>query len=228
MEFVLISSGSFMMGSAQSLDHATAPNETPRHRVTISSPFFLGKYEVTQAQWESVMGINPSEFKGLDNPVESVSWDDAQIFIRRLNKMEGHGRYRLPTEAEWEYAARAGSISVYSFGDDARQLPLYGWYDANSSRSTHPVGKKKPNGWGLFDVHGNVWEWVNDKVDVSGNPYSIDPVKDPVGQPSGSSRFIRGGGWTKHAGWCRSADRGSSFHKDRSNAIGIRLALNPE
>jgi formylglycine-generating enzyme required for sulfatase activity len=200
----------------------------PSHHVTISKPFFLGKFEVTQKQWESVMGINPSEFKGQNNPVENVSWDDAQIFIRRLNKMEGHGRYRLPTEAEWEYAARAGSTGAYSFGDDDRQLWRYAWYNANSSHSTHPVGQKKPNGWGLFDMHGNVLEWVNDRLDVAGSSYSIDPVTDPVGQPSGSFRFTRGGNWTQDAGWCRSASRIGQFQKNRSKAIGFRLALSPE
>jgi formylglycine-generating enzyme required for sulfatase activity len=156
MEFVLIPSGSFMMGADKNFEDAS-DDETPRHRVTISQPFYLGKYEVTQGEWAEVMGSNLSRFKGRSNPVENVSWDDAIEFIRRLNQKEGHCRYRLPAEAEWEYAARAGSASTYSFGDDAGQLGRYAWYGGNSGDSTHPVGQKEPNAWGLYDIHGNVW-----------------------------------------------------------------------
>ena len=155
MEFMLIPAGTFMMGSEKGY-----ADEKPQHRVTISRPFYLGKYEVTQAQWEAVMGNNPSRFDGRNNPVEQVSWEDVRVFIARLNAHEGHTRYRLPTEAEWEYAARAGSTSAYSFGDDAARLGQYAWYGDNSGKTTHPVGQKLPNAWGLHDMHGNVWEWV--------------------------------------------------------------------
>ncbi len=116
----------------------------------------MGKYEVTQKQWHEVMGTNPSTFKGDDLPVESVSWNDVQKFIKKLNKKENTNKYRLPSEAEWEYAARAGTTTRYSFGDDARKLRNYAWYYANSNFETHPVGEKKPNTWGLYDMHGNV------------------------------------------------------------------------
>jgi formylglycine-generating enzyme required for sulfatase activity len=160
MEFVLIPAGSFTMGDdGESADD----DEKPRHRVTISQPFYLGKYEVTQMQWAVVMGNNPSRFKELSNPVENVSWNDVQEFIRRLNQMLlGARKYRLPTEAEWEYAARAGTTSAYSFGDDAGNLYRYAWYKGNSEDKTHPVGQRDPNAWGLHDMHGNVWEWVED------------------------------------------------------------------
>jgi formylglycine-generating enzyme required for sulfatase activity len=146
------------MGANKNFEDAS-DDETPQHRVSISKPFYLGKYEVTQAQWEAAMGSNPSEFKGRDNPVELVSWEDAQEFISRLNRKEGHSSYRLPTEAEWEYAARAGSISAYNFGDDSGQLQSYAWYgEEHNAGSTHPVGQKQPNALGLYDMHGNVGE----------------------------------------------------------------------
>ncbi|MCL2122613.1 MAG: formylglycine-generating enzyme family protein, partial [Desulfovibrionaceae bacterium] len=157
IKFVLIPAGSFLMGS-----DARALNEKPPHRVHISKPFYLGKFEVTQEQWQAVMGNNPSRFKGPDNPVEGVSWEDVREFIQRLNEKEGHRRYRLPTEAEWEYAARGGTSSRWSFGDDAGLLDQYAWYKDNSEDTTHPVGQKKSNPWGLHDMHGNVFEWVQD------------------------------------------------------------------
>ena len=161
MEFVLIPSGSFVMGR-DPLFEEDRDDELPQHKVNISKPFYLGKYQVTQAQWVAVMEDNPSGFKGPANPVEQVSWNDAQEFIKRLNVKEGHNRYRLPTEAEWEYAARAGADTVYFFGNDENILPVYAWFIDNSRKTPHPVGKKRPNAWGLYDVHGNVWEWVQD------------------------------------------------------------------
>jgi formylglycine-generating enzyme required for sulfatase activity len=158
MQFVLIPAGEFMMGSNDGRN-----DEQPVHRVCLTKPFYLGKYEVTQGEWKKVMGNNLSQHKGDPRrPVENVAWDDVQGFINRLNARESGARYRLPTEAEWEYAARAGSISVYSFGDDARQLGAYAWYGDNASSTTHPVGQKLSNAWGLYDMHGNVWEWVQD------------------------------------------------------------------
>ena len=128
----------------------------------ITKPFYLGKYLVTQEQWQAVMGNNPSHFKGPKNPVEQVSWDDCQEFLDKLNAKVRHatgGGFQLPTEAQWEYACRAGSTTRYCFGDDESQLGEYAWYNANSESKTHPVGEKKPNAWGLYDMHGNVWEW---------------------------------------------------------------------
>ena len=150
MEFVLIPAGEFEMGSPSS-ETGRSDNEGPVHRVTISQTFYLGKYEVTQEQWEAVMGSNPSYFFrcGSTCPVEQVSWEDVQGFIEELNQREGVGRYRLPTEAEWEYAARAGTQTAYHFGNAGNRLGLYGWYDDNSGGRPHPVGGKRPNAWGL-------------------------------------------------------------------------------
>ena len=196
MEFVLIPTGTFMMGSPDS-DATAYDDEKPAHRVTISQPFYLGTYAVTQEQWEAVMKTNPSRFTGDRNrPVERVFWEDTQQCIQRLNTQEGRARYRLPTEAEWEYACRAGSQTAYSFGDDPLQLDQYGWYVDNSGDQTHPVGQRKPNAWGLYDMHGNVWEWVQDW----NGAYAPGPVTDPRGPSSGSRRVLRGGSWNYGAG----------------------------
>ena len=157
LEMVLIPAGEFLMGSPDS-DKDAFPFEKPQHRVRITKPFYLGKYQVTQEQWEAVMGSNPSNFKGLKNPVETVSWEDCQKFLDKLNAKVGskHGKFVLPTEAQWEYASRAGSTTRYYFGDDEKQLGEYAWYLPNSGSKTHPVGEKKPNAWGLYDMHGNL------------------------------------------------------------------------
>jgi formylglycine-generating enzyme required for sulfatase activity len=156
LDLVLIQPGSFTMGD----DGGDGSAEKPAHKVTISKPFYLGKYEVTQDQWEAVMGANPSYFKGPENPVEDVSWDDCQKFLKKLNeRLPGTGgTVRLPTEAEWEYACRAGTTTKYSFGDTRSDLGEYAWYGGNSHNKNHPVGEKKPNAWGLYDIHGNVCE----------------------------------------------------------------------
>ena len=187
------------MGSANGAD-----DERPVHTVRISKPFYLGIHEVTQGQWETVMGNNPSQFKGDANrPVETVSWEEVQKFIDKLNTREGGTKYRLPTEAEWEYAARAGSTTAYSFGDDSSQLGKYAWCGDNAGNTTYPVGKLQPNAWGLYDMHGNVWEWVQDWY----GKYAAETVTDPQGPASGSARVIRGGSWSNGAGNCRSAYR---------------------
>jgi formylglycine-generating enzyme required for sulfatase activity len=216
MQFVLIPAGEFLMGSN---DREADDDEKPVHRVRISRPYYLGIYEVTQAEWEAVMGQNPSRFKGRDRPVEQVSWDDVQAFIQRLNAREGHSKYRLPTEAEWEYAARAGTTTAYSFGDEARQLGAYAWYDDNAGGQTHAVGGKRPNGWSLYDMHGNVWEWVQDWYGT----YPAGAVTDPQGPSSGSYRVVRGGGGLGGAGCCRSASRGNYAPGDRNGDLGFRL-----
>jgi formylglycine-generating enzyme required for sulfatase activity len=226
MEFVLISAGSFMMGSDKEKCLYVFGDETPQHRVTISKPFYLGKYAVTQAQWKVVMGNKPSHFAGRDNPVENVSWYDAQEFIKRLNAQEGHNRNRLPTEAEWEYAARAGTASAYFFGDDADSLESYAWYDKNSVRTSHPVGQKEANAWGLYDMHGNVREWVQDWYERW--YYSVSPGCDPECPTIGSARVLRGGSWDYGARSCRSANRDHDTPDLRSFNLGFRLALSPE
>ncbi|MDR1241174.1 MAG: formylglycine-generating enzyme family protein [Deltaproteobacteria bacterium] len=226
MEFVLIPAGSFMMGTDKNVEDA-ADNETPQHRVYISKPFYLGKHEVTQAQWETIMGDNPSRFQGRSNPVEQVSWDDAQEFVRRLNQREGHARFRLPTEAEWEYAARAETTTAYSFGDGTDNLGRYAWYGDNSSGKPHPVGQKEPNAWGLYDIHGNVWEWVQDRFGE--RYYAISPASDPGGPSDGPPLHVfRGGSWHNPAKFCRSADRNYYTPYFRSELLGFRLALSPE
>ncbi len=173
MDFVWIPAGEFDMGSnANESDmydgekpvggRVYYPEAKPVHRVKISLAFYMGKYEVTQKQWNVVMRKNPSYFKGDNLPVEEVSWKDVQEFITKLNQREATYKYRLPTEAEWEYAARAGTTTSFSFGDDESKIGDYAWFDANSGGTTHEVGQKKPNPWGLYDMHGNVWEWIED------------------------------------------------------------------
>ena len=221
MEFVPIPAGTFQMGCSE--EQQCFPWEKPRHEVTLSRPFYLGKHEVTQAQWAAVMGSNPSEFKGENRPVENVSWDDVQLFIGKLNAQEGHNRYRLPTEAEWEYAARAGSATTYGFGDDPGQLGNHAWYKDNAGNQTHPVGQKQPNAWGLFDMHGNVWEWVRDWME----DYKAGAVTDPQGPGTGDSRVLRGGSWLDDAGVCQTATRFSTTPRSRFGRIGFRLVLDP-
>jgi formylglycine-generating enzyme required for sulfatase activity len=190
MEFVLIPAGSFLMGDEKGLDW-----EKPVHKVTITKPFYLGKYEVTQEQWQAVMGNNPSYFKGPKNPVEMVSWYGCHAFRAKLNEKFSSGgvKFGLPTEAQWEYACRAGTTTRYSFGDDPAKLDDYAWWSENAKDTTHPVGQKKPNAWGLCDMHGNVWERC---VDWFGEDYyAKSPAEDPVGPDSGASRVLRGGSW---------------------------------
>lgn len=223
IEFVLIEPGTFQMGSP-----ATEPgwddSEGPVHTVTISKPFYLGKYEVTQEQWQVVMGDNPSYFSdcGTTCPVESVSWEDVQGFIEELNLREGVQLYRLPTEAEWEYAARGGTQTAYSFGAGAGRLRFYGWYGGNSERRTHPVGEKRPNAFGLYDIHGNVWEWVRDcwNENYAGAP------SDGRAWESGdcSLRVLRGGSAGSYPRGLRSADRELNSADGRRGGRGFRLA----
>ena len=195
MQFVLISAGEFEMGSNDGQD-----DEHPVHTVRISQSFYLGKYPVTQGQWEAVMDNNPSRFKGgwfkrgdPNRPVERVHWNNVQAFLQRLIAIEKGAVYRLPTEAEWEYAARAGSTGDYCFGNYMSQLSEYAWYRENSGEQTHPVGQLMPNLWGVYDMHGNVGEWVQDwyREDY----YQQSPAKDPQGPDTGEVRVVRGGGF---------------------------------
>ena len=169
------------------------------------------------------MGDNPSRFKGDTMPVEHVSWEDAQKFIERLNAKEGGPKYRLPTEAEWENAARAGTTTAYSFGDNASQLGEYAWFSENSVSTMHPVGQKKPNPWGLYDMHGNVWEWVHDWYSGDAYKASTSTAVDPKGPSTGSSRVYRGGGWYLDAVFCRSADRRNDAPGRHVINLGLRL-----
>ena len=224
IEFVWIPTGEFRMGSTSR--HA-GNDEKALTRVRISKGFWLGKYEVTQSQWETVMGSNPSGFKdcGGNCPIEQVSWHDVQEFVSKLNGGSGGRRYRLPTEAEWEYAARAGTTKdTYAgdirklFGNDP-VLNRIAWYNKNSGNRTRPVGRKAPNAWGLHDMLGNVWEWVEDWY----GDYPGGAVVDPNGPRSGSYRVLRGGGWDFIAGNCRSANRDRYSPGNRANDLGFRL-----
>lgn len=219
-EMVVIPAGSFQMGADKNFEEAS-DNEGPVRRVEIKS-FLMGKYEVTQTEWVAVMGDNPSRFKGRMRPVENVSWNDAQEFIRRLNAKTGK-EYRLPSEAEWEYAARAGSQSAWSFGDDEGQLGNHAWYDGNSGNETHPVGQLQANKFGLFDMHGNVWEWVQDCWNDSYRGAPTDGSAWTSGC-SGDYRVLRGGSWYSIAWSTRAASRYYGSPGVRSNYDGFRLA----
>jgi formylglycine-generating enzyme required for sulfatase activity len=217
IELVRIPAGEFMMGS-----DSDRPDEKPAHKVVISKPFYLGKYEVTQAQCLDVMGTNPSHFKGDPNrPVERVSWKMVQEFVSKLNAREGHNLYRLPTEAEWEYAARAGSTTKYYFGDDDALLEQYAWYNKNDKGTSHPVGQLKPNAWGLYDMMGDVWEWVQDWR----GPYAAGQQGDPQGPASGNARGYRGGGWGYPSVRCRVAFRSYDSPDYVYGTHGFRLAM---
>jgi formylglycine-generating enzyme required for sulfatase activity len=226
LQMVLIPAGTFLMGSPVGEAHRSG-DEGPQHRVRITKPFHLGVHEVTQAQYDRTMGTNPSHFKGPQHPVETVSWDDAGSFCAKLSalsKEKAAGRvYRLPTEAEWEYACRADSTTPYSFGDDRDAMGDHAWFGDNASSTTHPVGEKRPNGWGLYDMHGNVWEWCEDWF----GEYTKSPVDDPVGLATGSARGIRGGCWLGAAKDCRTADRLSHQPDSRYFFLGFRVATVP-
>jgi formylglycine-generating enzyme required for sulfatase activity len=203
LEMVSLPAGQFLMGSPDS-DPDARDNEKPQHQVQVNS-FAIGKYPVTQAQYQAVMGTNPSRFKNnRQNPVEQVSWNDAQAFCQKLSQITGK-TYRLPTEAEWEYACRAGTTTRFYFGDDANQSGNYAWYDRNSQDKTHPVGQKKPNAWGLYDMSGNVWEWCED--DWHDN--YIGAPKDGSAWPINNDNrsLLRGGSWYFNRYSCRSAYR---------------------
>ncbi len=199
IEFVPIPAGSFMMGCSPG-DGECDDREKPAHTVRITKPFEMAKYETTQAQWEAVMGSNPSNLKGANRPVEQVSWNNVQEFLRRMNERNDGYRYRLPTEAEWEYAARAGSTGS-RYGD----LDEIAWYDGNSGSQTHEVGGKKPNAWGLYDMLGNVLECVADWGDAS--YYGHSPEADPMGPTNGYDKVLRGGSWNDVARYTRVSDR---------------------
>lgn len=221
IKFVKIEAGCFDMGGDASFKE-TRRAELPLHPVCIAQGFYLGQTEVTQAQWNKLMGNNPSKFTVNSHPVEQVTWEDAQAFVQRLNAQVGKSVYRLPTEAEWEYAARAGSEAAYAFGDNPKNLAKYAWYgNEGYGGRTSPVGLKEPNAWGLYDMHGNVWEWVQDWF--GDTYYASSPKHDPKGPESGKFRVYRGGSWISNAMLLRVATRFSGMPNSRSRDIGFRL-----
>jgi formylglycine-generating enzyme required for sulfatase activity len=222
---VTIPAGRFLMGSSQG-----NVNELPVHEVTISRPFAIASTEVTQSQWKEVMGTEPwkgksSVTEGSDYPATYISWEDATEFCRRLSARREElaaGRvYRLPTEAEWEYACRASRNTEYHFGNGALMLENFAWYASNTGQSPEPVGKKEPNAWGMYDMHGNVWEWCSDWY----GEYPRSAVVDPAVLNDGSNRVYRGGSWDFNAAFCRSASRNFSTPDYRSYILGFRVAL---
>jgi formylglycine-generating enzyme required for sulfatase activity len=251
MKLVLIPPGEFMMGSPKELieeelgTHSEGwytkylPSEGPRHRVRITRAFWLGAYDVTQEEYERVMGANPSEFSASGNgkdkvagrdtkhhPVEMVSWEDTTEFCVRLSNLPEEKaagrRYRLPTEAQWEYACRAGTTTRWYCGDDEAALDECAWYHKNSGDMTQPVGQKRPNGWGLYDMHGNVWQWCADWHGA--DYYAKSSADDPSGPPEGSHHANRGGSW-RHPPWqCRSAIR-HDLPGSRHGSLGFRVSL---
>jgi formylglycine-generating enzyme required for sulfatase activity len=219
MEFVSVKGGCYQMGSTTG-----GTEEKPVHQVCLSD-FHMGKYEVTQGQWEKVMGSNPSHFKqcGPECPVETVFWNDAQEFIKKLNSGSGK-QYRLPTEAEWEYAARSGGKDEKWAGtSDETILGKYAWYDNNSGKTTHKAGLKKANGLGLHDMSGNVWEWCQDWY--SDSYYDDSPKNNPSGPANGELRVMRGGSWNSYGSVARAAFRGRFDPGGRSFNVGFRLVL---
>ncbi len=220
IDMVQIPSGSFTMGSDKNND------EKPPHTVYIRS-FLMGRTEVTQKQWLEVMGSNPSSFSacGLECPVENVSWDEVQQFISKLNQKTGQ-KYRLPSEAEWEYAARAGTNTEWSFGNDESKLGNYAWYSAYSGSKTQAVGQKVPNAFGLYDMHGNVWEWTQDCWHGSYSGAPTDGSAWATGC-AGNFRVLRGGSWINFPANLRSAVRGRSYPDNRIYFYGFRLARTP-
>jgi formylglycine-generating enzyme required for sulfatase activity len=248
MKLKLIPAGDFLMGSAKSpqelvrlfnLDERDATyfaGEQPQHRVRITKPFYLGLTEVTQGQWESVMGTRPwsgeSRVKvGTDYPATYMTWEDAAAFCRKLSDKEGR-KYRPPTEAEWEYACRAGTTKAFHFGDGPSGLDEYAWWggfrgagNCREEKYPHRVGQRRTNTWGLYDMHGNVWEWCTDWYDE--DYYGKSPNADPTGPATGSNRVIRGGAWASEAMYCRSALRDKDAPDFRGLDLGFRVALVP-
>lgn len=235
LEFAQIEPGTYQRGSP--LEEVGRQPDEAQHTVHLTEGFEIGRTQVTQALWYSVMGTNPSRFRyprhsdgdfvhlehyklNLNHPVENVNWDDVQDFIRRLNALDPSYTYRLPTEAEWEYAARAGTDTAYPHGNDPASLDTHAWHGRNSDGRTHAVATRHPNPQGLFDVGGNVWEWTQDLWHAT---YPSGEVTNPTGPTSGSPRVIRGGGWYSDPEQVRSAARGLDPPSDRGGNLGFRL-----
>lgn len=229
MKLQFIEHGKFIMGVPRDEYGRLDDDELPQHEVTLSQSYYIGVHEVTQAQYEAVMAANPSHFRNsaVSNrlPVENVTWHQAQEFCKRLSarpEEKSNGRvYRLPTEAEWEMACRAGSTTAYSFGDDRRELSNYAWYSENSSEHTHPVGSKRPNKFGLYDMHGNVGEWCSNWL----GQYPNHSVVDPVGPSSGKFKVSRGLSFNHWAVHNRSGNRSEHLPEVASWTVGFRVVL---
>ena len=250
MTLVRIEPGSFQMGTTkEQIDQLLRlfpdskrewfDDEQPQHPVKITRPFFLGTHPVTQGQYQAIMGSNPSHFKGSDDlPVENVSWLDAVSFCNKMSEKDkrtpfyringtdvadvGGNGYRLPSEAEWEYACRAGMAGLFPWGDDIGKQGEHAWFSDNSDSKTHPVGQKCPNAWGLYDMLGNVWEWCADWYDEK--YYASSPAADPPGPSEASYRVFRGGSWGDDAGYCRPAYRSRYVPESRISYLGFRVA----
>ena len=223
IEMVKVEAGTFMMGATSEMkDSYDDPDsdEKPVHQVTLTNDYYMGKYEVTQALWQAVMGSNPSNFKGDNLPVEKVSWNDCQEFISKLNSLTGR-KFRLPTEAEWEYAARGGKKRRGYQYSGSSNITDVAWYDGNSGSKTHPVGTKQANELGIYDMTGNVWEWCQDWY----GSYSSSSQTNPTGAVSGAHRVYRGGSWDFYAGRCRLSYRRYGTPDYRNSILGLRLAL---
>jgi formylglycine-generating enzyme required for sulfatase activity len=228
IEFILVEPGSFFMGSPAE-ETGRHGDEDPVRQVKITRPYYLGKYEVTQQQWEAIMGNNPSIFydypESGNHPVDMISWDDAAEFISKLNA-EGIGQFRMPTEAEWEYACRAGSTARFYWGDDPgyKLLNQYAWGYSRAEGRSHPVGSKEPNAWGFYDLSGGVWEWCSDWR----GDYNPADTLDPQGPAEGKSRIYRGGSWFNEPEALRSANRHGHPPDTRGSNSGLRLVLEVE
>jgi len=232
-EMVFVEGGTFMMGCTKEQGNDCSANEKPAHRVTVGD-FYIGKYEVTQAQWRAVMGTTVGQQRdkvdaswsirgeGDNYPMYYLSWNEVQEFINRLNAATGK-LYRLPTEAEWEYAARDGKVSLGYKYSGSNNIDAIAWYEGNSGSTTHAVGTKLPNELGIYDMSGNVWEWCSDWY--ASDYYSNSPQNNPQGPSTGSFRVLRGGSWYSGAQYCRSAYRSVNGPDDRRSNYGFRLAL---
>ncbi|MBQ7711878.1 MAG: formylglycine-generating enzyme family protein [Bacteroidales bacterium] len=218
-DMVKVKAGSFVMGCTDEQGGDCDDDESPYHRVTITRDYYIGKFEVTQKLYEAVMGENPSQWKSIDRPVECVSWKDAQLFCAELSRITGR-QFSLPTEAEWEYAARGGQKSTGAKYSGGYAINKVAWYDGNSGSQTHPVGQLRPNELGIYDMSGNVWEWCQDWY----GRYNSASQTDPTG-PSGVFRVLRGGGWGSYARGCRVAARDSNTSSNRTDHYGFRVVL---
>jgi len=216
MEFVKIKAGKFQMGADEA-------GRRPVHEVTLTKDFWMQTTETTQAQWKAVTGDDPSEEKNDTNPVDSVSWDDCTAFFKKANeKLKDQLKEQtigFPTEAQWEYACRAGSTGLFCFGDDAKSIEEYIWHEGNAERKPHPVAEKKPSAWGLYDIHGNVWEWCSDAYKEE---YSAKAATDPVGPKAGDGRILRGGSFDNYPGAAESSNRKGNREDYRHKSFGIR------
>jgi len=227
LELVPIPAGRFLRGSPDS-EVGRQKDEGPQHYVDIPDAFYMGRFEITQAQWQRLMGSNPSTFQhtitSANLPVDRVSWEDAQSFIEKLNQ-RFEGTFSLPTEAEWEYACRAGSSERFPWGEDSnfRELNQHGWFNSRAEGKSHAVGSKQPNDWGLYDMHGNVWEWCQDWF----GPYEEETVRNPKGPSEGSHKVIRGGSWFNEPEALRNANRHRHPIDSRQTNLGLRVVWRP-